>query len=464
MFTNDKFIPFDFNMPIYNWFYPMSFQEITYNKKTIQSVFKQDLGRVFNRSLYFHIPFCQDICSFCPFTREVLRDANYLDRYVSALINEIRIKSKYSYISDYPITSIFFGGGTPSILEPRHIKMIGQAIKDNFDLSQLKEFSFEMNAKTVNVERVAAMKEIGITHARMGVQTFNPEYRNMFKLSATLENIYDGVKLLNESFDYVCIDMLYGMHGQTLGDIIKDLRRAQQLGTSHMDVYPINNGVIQKRLQDEYEKRHYTAATGLNKYLYNVAIYEYLSRNGFHPHNGHGYYRNSFGSHCGDFVDEKYTFQYHESVYGHSGHEIIAFGPVGYSVLNEYVISNQANIKKYIDDVEKEELPISGIGIYPRTLIEIKGLVLHLPYHGVVYKNKVDFHYVDELLQNKLLQLIDAGMVIDHEDRYALTKLGWYNYVNLLYFLSPKNEQDALIKYIKSANIYDEYMNNLDFC
>lgn len=202
-----------------------------------------------------------------------------------------------------PITSIFFGGGTPSILLPKHILRIGNAIKDNFDLSSLKEFSFEMNAKTVLPERVAAMREVGVTHGRMGVQTFNPEYRDMFKLSATLENIYYGAELLNKTFDYVCIDMLYGMHGQTAEDIIKDLRQARQLGTSHMDVYPINNGVIQKRLKEEYDKRNFKATSALNKYLFNVLIYDYLHSNEFVPHNGHGYYRSQSVANINGFVD-----------------------------------------------------------------------------------------------------------------------------------------------------------------
>lgn len=441
----------------------MSFQEINIDSRTVPFILSQDVERVTNRSLYFHIPFCQDICSFCPFTREILQDEEYLNRYVNALINEIQLKAQYTYVSRKPITSIFFGGGTPSIMKPNHIRKIGQAIKDNFDISELKEFSFEMNAKTITIDRIAALKDIGVTHGRMGVQTFNPEYRDMFKLTASMENIYNGAKLLNENFDYVCIDMLYGMHGQKLGDVIKDLKQARQLGTSHMDVYPINNGVIQKRLQDEYTKKHYTATDGLNKYLFNVAIYEYLARNGFRPHNGHGYYRCPSRNGLGDFVDDKYTFQYHESVYGYAGHEIIAFGPVGYSVLNEYVISNQANINNYIESLERGEFPIAGIGVYPRTLTEIKGMVLHLPYHGVAYKENINFNYIDDEMMDKIEQLTNAELLIEYDDRFALTKTGWYNYVNLLYYLSPKCEQDALMRYVRNANVYDEYICNLEF-
>lgn len=463
MFTNDRFVPFNFNMPIYNWFYPMSYSEIPIDRTSIKAVFERSLDRVQNRSLYFHIPFCQDICSFCPFTREVLKDEAYLDRYVDALIREIAMKSKYKYISEKPITSIFFGGGTPSILLPKHILKIGEAIRDNFDTSELKEFSFEMNAKTVLPERVAAMREIGVTHGRMGVQTFNPEYRDMFKLSATIDNIYSGAELLNKTFDHVCIDMLYGMHGQTPEDVIKDLRQARQLGTSHMDVYPINNGVIQKRLKDEYERRNYKATSALNKYLYNTVIYEYLSQNGFVPHNGHGFYRAKKATNQNGFVDSGYTFQYHESVYGYAGHEVVAFGPAGYSVFNEYVTSNQANIQKYIDMVECGKLPITGIATYPQELTEIKGLVLHLPYHGQVEKKRIDFSYVDNELREKIQKLIDMQMIEDNGATLDITRLGWYNYVNLLFYLSPESEQNTLVRYVKQASVYSEFVNNLDF-
>lgn len=463
MFTNESFIPFNFNMPIYNWFYPMSYSEISVDLDSIKTVFERSSDRVSNRSLYFHIPFCQDICSFCPFTREVLKDEAFLDRYVDALIKEIGLKAKYRYISEKPITSIFFGGGTPSILLPKHILRIGNAIKDNFDLSSLKEFSFEMNAKTVLPERVAAMREVGVTHGRMGVQTFNPEYRDMFKLSATLENIYYGAELLNKTFDYVCIDMLYGMHGQTAEDIIKDLRQARQLGTSHMDVYPINNGVIQKRLKEEYDKRNFKATSALNKYLFNVLIYDYLHSNEFVPHNGHGYYRSQSVANINGFVDNGYTFQYHESVYGYAGHEIVAFGTVGYSVFNEFLVSNQADIRKYISTIESGNLPIAGIATYPRELTEIKGLVLHLPYHGYVEKNKMDYRFVDDDLNRKIAELISLGMIGDNENTLNLTRIGWQNYVNLLFYLSPQREQNALLGYIKRANLYSEFAYSLDF-
>ena len=463
MFSNNKFSPFDFNMPIYNWFYPLSYKNLSLSKDNIESIFNQNTNRVRNRSLYFHIPFCQDICAFCPFTREILKDDSYLDKYVNALIKEIEIKASYPYVKDYPVTSIFFGGGTPSILKPQHIRKIGAAIKNNFDLSKIKEFSFEMNAKTVLPEKIEALKEIGVTHARMGVQTFNPEYREMFSLTATIKNIVDGAELLNKNFDKVCIDMLYGMNGESIGDIIKDINTACQLGTSNMDVYPINNGVIQNRLKKEYEKRGLKTLSGLDKYIANKVCNELLEGNGYKPHNGHGYYKSKNIRQGDKFIDQGYTFQYHESVYGYSGHEIIGFGVAAFSTFNEYVMGNTSSIKEYIDKIDKNDLPIVGIGTYGRELTDIKGLVLHLPYHGIVEKKKIDFSTVDEELNFKLKRLMEKNLINEDNDNIWLTKDGWCNYVNLLYYLSPKCEQNALDEYIKNAGILNEFYNTLTF-
>jgi oxygen-independent coproporphyrinogen-3 oxidase len=467
---DDSMFVFDFNFPIYNWFYPLSYSEINVNNS---GVLKNKLADIYNiagrepqnRSLYFHIPFCQDICAFCPFTREVLKSEEYLDRYVDALIHEIEIKSKYSNIVKYPITSIFFGGGTPSILLPRHIIKIGKKIREVFDLSALIEFSFEMNAKTVTIERVEALKSIGVTHARMGVQTFNPSYREMFHLSATIEQIKDGAKLLNDNFKFVCVDMLYGMHGQTVDDFLRDLHHVIQLDTTNIDVYPINNSVIQKRLKNEYMSKNLKPASGLTKFAYNVVLNQYMRENGYLPHNGHGYFKsNKEDILLNPVVTNSYTFQYHETNYGYKGHEIIAFGVAGYSVFDDFVVGNIGDIGKYITMLlDENELPIAGVGEYPPWMTDLKGIILHLPYHGYAEKSKLKDVKIDEETLKKLEILKKLNLITEDECEYRLTHNGWNNYVNLLYYLSPSNEQKVLDKFIEDRYPEDPWKINLEF-
>lgn len=276
---NDNCVAFDYNFPIYNWFFPFNFKKLD---EHIEAEVSQNKLNIFNfagkapkfRALYFHIPFCQDICLFCHFTREICLDEEIYDKYADAVVHEIKLKTSYENLSNHPVTAIFFGGGTPSILMPKQIRKIGNAIRENFNLSGLKEFSYEMNAKTVTPDRIEALKEIGVTHARMGVQTFNPRYRALFGLTATLDQVYKGAQLLNDNFENVCIDMLYGLHGQTPGEFIKDMHHAVGLGTSAIDVYPINNMVTQPLLSKKYEEENLTPTSGLDKFSLNMLLNE----------------------------------------------------------------------------------------------------------------------------------------------------------------------------------------------
>lgn len=441
---NDNFILFDFYMPMYNWFFPYEAgEDINCNN---MDILNQCGTEPENRSLYFHIPFCEDICAFCPFLREVCTDNEVIEKYVDALVKEINIKASYKNIKKHPISSIFFGGGTPSILKPNQILKIGKAIKDNFDLSSLKEFSFEMNAKSITIEKIKALKDIGVTHGRMGVQTFNPKYREMFKLSATVQQIHDGAKLLNDNFNYVCVDMLYGMHGQTMDDFIKDLHHVLQLNTKTIDVYPINNLVTQRRLNESYKKHNLKPTSGLNKFSMNVLLKQYMKSNGYLPHNGHGYIKvNKNLIKENPVVVDRYTFQYHETVYGYKGHEVIGFGCNAISLFDDgYRTQNCTNIKKYINNLLENDNIELTINKYDKKICESKGISLHLPYHGYVDKKKININLVDKNILKNLNTLISKDLVKETYNSYQLTELGWLWYVNLLYYLSPYSDQKAI--------------------
>lgn len=164
---NDK-IKFNAQFPIYNFFFP---SQINIDKGLNLSdvLYMANVG-VTSRALYFHFPFCETICSFCPFTRGIYKSENDIDRYVSAIIQEIELKSQLIELDNVPIEAIFFGGGTPSLLSPEQIKKVGKAIIDKFDLSKLREFSFEIEVKSLTLDKVLAMKSIGVTHPRFGLQ------------------------------------------------------------------------------------------------------------------------------------------------------------------------------------------------------------------------------------------------------------------------------------------------------
>jgi len=410
-----------------------------------------------NRSPYFHIPFCQDICTFCPFYREILSNDELLDAYVKAIIKKkLNLNLVIKMCRKNKLQVFFLEGGTPSLLKPEHIRKIGLAIHKYFNLSELKEFSFEMNAKTITKDRVEALKEIGVTYGRMGVQTFNPKYRKIFQLSATPDQVEHGVALLNENFPFVCIDMLYGFHGQSIDDFLKDLHFATSLNTKTIDVYPINNVVIQKRLDDAYQAHNFQPASGLTKFSMNILLNEYMRNNGYLPHNGHGYIKTKYDlTKNNPVVSDEYTFQYHETVYGYEGYEVIGFGRSASFLLDGAYLYNCNDTVQYVKGLLGSNKLDIDVEVYSKELCKQRGLILHLPYHGIAKKQKINLDLIHEEIFIKLQNAIERGLVIETPNDYQLTKKGWYWYVNLLFYLAADTDHKAMKDYIETNRTGD---------
>ena len=228
LLRQNSLVKFDRQFPIYNFFFQGhgKERESTALVEILESA--QEITRA--RALYFHIPFCDTICNFCPFTRGKYSSRDVIDQYFDALLSEIRMKSEAVNLKRVPISSIFFGGGTPSLLDPDQILRIGEVIHRTFDLSQLREFSFEIEVKSLTPERAQAMRAIGVSHPRFGLQTFSPKWRDLFDLTASLQQINDATALLKETFPFQTFDILYGMSGQDEEELIADLQAAVAMG------------------------------------------------------------------------------------------------------------------------------------------------------------------------------------------------------------------------------------------
>ncbi|MDP9729351.1 radical SAM protein (plasmid) [Alicyclobacillus sp. TC] len=452
---NDSVMAFDFRLPIYNWFFPFSYQGISDRTRDMVGSNSLDIFKVAGmdpkfRALYFHVPFCEAICTFCPFSRVVCTDEEVFEHYTNALIKEIQIKSRYPNVSSYPIDAIFFGGGTPSILNPSQIRRIGKTIKECFDLSQLKEFSYECHLTTVTEDRLEALNDIGVTHGRMGVQTFNPLYRKLFNLVEDTDLIREKVSLLKKAFPFVSIDILYGMHGQTFDEFVQDLHYAVELQTPTIDVYPINNAVTQIHLNREFRENNLEATSGFSKTLMNVILREYMEKSGYLPHNGHGYVKSS-KEHIEQrpVVTDTYRFQYHEAHYGYKGHEIIGFGSGAWSVMDGFILENKGDWKSYVSTMRDHNQLEMNFFEFDPVICESKGIAFHLPYHGEVEKKKINFELVRPEVLGRLQEVINRGLVYDDGTHYRLSELGWIWYGNLLYYLSPDTEQKAILNFIE---------------
>ncbi len=441
-------------MPIYNWYYPLVNDPVDSLESNPHRFFSHlDSSKIKSRALYFHIPFCTSICSFCPFVKMKAVNDGRIERYTKALITEIELKAAHDSVSSIPIGAIFFGGGSPSVLSPNQIVRIGETIRTRFDLSEMREFSFEMSVADITTDKVAALREIGVTNARFGVQSFNPVYRNLFDLTTTISTIKRTAKLLSASFPNVSFDMLYGMDGQTHEEFLSDIEEAVSLGIRNIAFYPINNLVTQIRLHRKYEKCGRFPTSGIEKHRMNVILNRVLRRNGFLPHNGHEFVKVPEDELVPNPVlTSSYTFYYHKHVYGYSDHDMIGFGTNALSSSREYIACNTASLDSYIEKLLKSETWDFRVGRHGEDTDASKGVILHLPYFGHIDKNRIDWDMVFPETTEALQSLVEIDMINETGSKFELTHEGWLSYVNLMYFLSPSSEKRVLDSYIEKCS------------
>lgn len=435
LLRQNSLIKFDRQFPIYNFFFQGHGKERQSADWVEILEHAQAVSR--ERALYFHIPFCDTICNFCPFTRGKYSSRDVINQYFDSLLSEIRMKAQLVDFKKIPISCIFFGGGTPSLLDPDQILRIGEMIHRTFDLSHLREFSFEIEVKSLTRERAQAMRAIGVSHPRFGLQTFSQKWRDMFDLTASLHQINDATALLKEIFPFQTFDILYGMHGQDEEELIADLQAAVAMGTSNIDIYPIDNIMTQVGLHAKLAAAELAVTSAMRKFSMNILIDQFMRHAGFMPHNGHGYVRTAATP---EVVSDAYSFVYHEHVYGYHDLDLLGFGINAISFTNGHVIANTHSKKVYREKISAGMFPCA-ISQYDTVLDYSRPVILRLAYHGNLDKRQVHWDKVHPEVLIKLEQLKQESLVMEDNTQIFLTKLGWYWYVNMMYYLMPKEEQ-----------------------
>lgn len=448
LLKNASILKFSEAYPITNWFYPVP-ETGTLTDLTAPEVFAKSVSVLpKRRALYFHIPFCDTICTFCPFTRGQFKSQDIVDRYVEALIKEIELKGQMEVVKATPAETIYFGGGTPSVLQAEHILAIGEAMHKHLDLSQIKEFTFECEAKSVTAEKVEAMKKIGVNRASFGVQTFTPSYREAFNLTASLEQIKACADLLNANFNTTNCDIIYGIHGQSIADLTENMEKAIELGVTTIDFYPLNNLASQLRLHKTFERDGLKPMSGLEKINHRMLVNEYMRHRGFAPHNGYSFVRLANPESAARVTyTEEYTFRYHEVMYGYEDEDAIGFGAGALTMSNGFGIYNEDNRGKYINALMTDgQLPIKA---YQLPDAPERGLVGALSYLGKAEKSRIRMDEVSDDIKARLQELIDADLVHETETELSLTESGWLWFANVMYYLASEVTRDALDGFTK---------------
>jgi len=186
-------------------------------------------------TLYVHVPFCEKKCHYCDFTSYA--GLNHLaSPYVTALLNEIKA---FGQSLDSPrLKSVYFGGGTPSILPLRAVDEIMGRVAESFSLDQDAEVSMEVNPGTVNISKLLSYRKSGINRLSVGAQSFNDAIlRTLGRIHTSSQISYTVKSARSAGFRNINLDLMFALPGQDLIEWGNSLKRAVSLNPEHISTY-----------------------------------------------------------------------------------------------------------------------------------------------------------------------------------------------------------------------------------
>lgn len=356
--------------------------------------------------IYIHIPFCESICPYCPYNK-VVYEKNKAENYVKSLLEEFNL---YYEVQNKKITSIYFGGGTPTLVA-RELKGLIQYIKktSNFD----GDIGMEIYPSQVNVDLLNTLKELGVNMISLGVQTFNDEVLEFLGRKYTEKDIDIAMKLI-KSYDFKCvdIDIMTNLPGQSIEQIEYDLKKVysyeiDQLSIYPLIVFPLTN--MSKVIKDR----------GLSRFneLQEVKILKLIDK----ISKEYGYKRSSVWTY-GKKDDNRYTSVTRES--------FIGLGAGASSLFGEYFYLNTFNVDEYIKAVNQGEKPINLVNLMNEKEKMIFWIFWRC-YDGIIDENRFEELFGKDMKKEfRLLftALKFLGMSKQQQNKLVLTNIGRYAY------------------------------------
>lgn len=361
--------------------------------------------------LYLHFPYCISKCPYCDFNSYQLKEDNQISSYISALYQEINVYSRKLKKSN--ITTIYFGGGTPTILTGIQISNILIFCKDKFTVDKNAEITIEANPGTLDGEKLKLLIESGINRLSLGAQSFNDLFLKKLGRIHNTQDITDSYYLAREiGFGNINIDIMFALPDQTTEDLQVTLKKAVSLKPDHLSLYNLTI----KRGTEYYEKHKRGKLKLPNEDeefdMYNWAI-KFLEESGFEHYEISNFAR-------------PYKRSMHNLIYWQNK-PYLGIGAGAYSFIKGYRYMNYESPARYVKEMMSGKLPVDNGEKLSLRKRMIETIILGLrTKDGVGYiKFKARFGVnLNDIFSEQVIKSVNLGLLQKDDYRIKLTKKG----------------------------------------
>ena len=338
-------------------------------------------------SVYIHIPFCHSICTYCDFCK-LYYDKGIVKQYLDALSKEIT-----STYKGEEVKTIYIGGGTPSSLDIEELTYLFDILKI-FNKNKLEEYTIECNIENLIEEKLLLFKENGINRLSIGVQTFNDHLLKVLGRNHSKDLVIDMIaKAKKMGFDNINLDLIYGINGETMDDLKKDVEMYLNLDVSHVSLYSL--------IIEPHTKLYINNFDEMNEDL-NAKMYDYI--NSTLKDNNYHHYEISNYAKVGYESKHNLVYWHNEQYYG--------FGLGASSFVGNKRYDNTRSLNRYM-----EGFYIASDNLMTDSEMMENEMILGLRLTSGVNKNIFYQKYgkrIEDVFQIK--NLIDKQMLIDKDN------------------------------------------------
>ncbi|MGZ4159489.1 MAG: radical SAM family heme chaperone HemW [Neobacillus sp.] len=359
---------------------------------------------------YLHIPFCEHICHYCDFNKVFLK-GQPVDDYLQALDQEMKMT-----LNRYPtnqLETIFVGGGTPTSLNEQQLSKFCESINRNLPFGKNLEFTFEANPGDLTMSKLQILKDAGVNRISLGVQTFNDELLKKIGRVHRAKDVYQSIENIKRvGFDNISIDLIFSLPTQTLTDFKESLTEAFSLDITHYSAYSLiiePKTVFYNLMQ---KGKLPTPGEDIEAAMYELLMEE-MEHHGFKQYEISNFSRPGFES------KHNLTYWNNDFYYG--------FGAGAHSYVNGWRRSNAGPMKKYIDQINDEKLPI-----FQEHMVSVAEQMEEEMFLGLRKTKGVStLRFIDkfgndprELFKNEIVDLTEKGWIEVNHDHIYLTEAG----------------------------------------